>query len=204
MNNIEKIKAFFLSSNKNLLVNSISEEIDQFYLYLIKKASEELQIQIIYNDSKTANVDNNDLFNQQKFYLFSNIEYKKIKEILDSKQKNIIFCSYNNFKKFKLDLKISSYDYAKDIRNYLNQLNINNNLLSNLIQTHPYLIKSEVEKYLISKDSYVPNYLDKFSDEKIKDIRIEIYKSKKEHDLPKTYSLIKNEVSLKKFNFLIY
>lgn len=204
MDNLKKIRDFFLTSNSTLLLNNLSEEVNEFYYLFIKEEAKKENIKLVDINKIEETSSNNDLFTDQKIYVLKNVDTKTIMKVSNSNQKLVLFTSYNNFKKINSEYKISSYNYKIDIKNYLGSLDIKDDSLIQFIQDYPYFISSELNKYLLNSNNYFADLQEKGSNEKIKDLRINFYQSKKNKNLQFLYQLLKDEVKYKKLNFLIY
>lgn len=204
MDNLEKIRDFFLSSSSTLLLNNISEEVNEFYYFLIKEVAEKENIKLVDINKIEDISSNNDLFTDQKIYILKSADTKTTTKISNSNQKLVLFTSYNIFKKINSEYKISSYNYKIDVKNYLSSLDIKEDSLIQFLQDYPYFISSELNKYLLNSNNYFADPQEKGSNEKIKDLRINFYQSRKNKNIQFLYQLIKDEVKYKKLNFLIY
>ena len=203
--NIKNIKEFYSNySIKTIYLNNLSEAINIFYIQLFEIYSN--------NKFKFKNIDQNndakfataDLFGLENIYVTS----KKIQ--IPEDKKKIIFLSYAEFKKLdKTQIKINTYNHQFDLNYHIKSLDLENSLIENLkyyLSSHPFLLKSEIEKIFINK-----NYNEKLgkvvetSNNDIGSIRSRIFKLKKESlDIKEIYKLTKKEAEIKKFNFLIY
>ena len=202
MNNLDKIVNFFNDrTNNDLIVNSLDDQVDAFYLHVLKYFAEKEALEIKIDPEK-KNI-SFDLFNNSKVYLFKKIGSKEIKEITKLNCKKIYFTNYQNFKTHISDFKINAYSFKDDIKIYIKKhLNINNQNLLNFITNSPWSIYSEISKFKVNE-----NYKNNFSfyeQQDLKELRTsyfkELYASNK--DLLRIYNLLKEEVSLKRFSFL--
>jgi len=207
MTNNFKVLESFLCNNQNLLIiNYINDEISSFYNYCIEHFAKKKSILVKYND-EVISTNNDDLFGNQHLFIWFNPKNKLLNEIINSKNKNIIFLNYTVFKKIKNEYNsINSYQNNNDIRFLLtNILKIDNQLLIDSILRNPELIFSETSKYSIN-----PNYLDSpfyyKNYENLTDLRIKMTELKKmqQTDLLSLFNLIKSETLIKKFSFLTY
>lgn len=207
MTNNFKVLESFLCNNQNLLIiNYINDEISSFYNYCIEHFAKKKSILVKYND-EVISTNNDDLFGNQHLFIWFNPKNKLLNEIINSKNKNIIFLNYTVFKKIKNEYNsINSYQNNNDIRFLLtNILKIDNQLLIDSILRNPELIFSETSKYSIN-----PNYLDSpfyhKNHESLTDLRIKMTELKKmqQTDLLSLFNLIKSETLIKKFSFLTY
>ena len=86
INNIEKIKQFLLiKKNDALLINQVDEEIGSFYELAIKEISKEIGIKISFNTDVINPNETNDLFQEEKIYLYHLTNSKLIEEIAKKK-----------------------------------------------------------------------------------------------------------------------
>jgi len=207
MTNNFKVLESFLCNNQNLLIiNYINDEISSFYNYCIEHFAKKKSILVKYND-EVISTNNDDLFGNQHLFIWFNPKNKLLNEIINSKNKNIIFLNYTVFKKIKNEYNsINSYQNNNDIRFLLtNILKIDNQLLIDSILRNPELIFSETSKYSIN-----PNYLESpfyyKNYENLTDLRIKMTELKKmqQTDLLSLFNLIKSETLIKKFSFLTY
>ncbi len=206
-NNILKILAFIKQETEGtLFVNELSEEVNSFYLYVVRKFSRDCKINIITNNDKVIKSLSEDLFGLKGINLFNSNNNNKIKEILSSNNKNIIFTKYSNFKKYRIKYdSINSYNYSQDIRFFLyNTFDIDNSELINFCSSNPYLIYSEISKYIVNDKGYSSEiYINEKTDFLMK-TRKEIYDYKNSSEIKNMFLKIKEEVKYKKFNFLTY
>ena len=207
-NNIPLIKKFLVNNDdKKLLINRLDEKIDQLYYYVISYFSKKSGFKLKAVDNEDANSpQHNDLFGKQEVKLYKNIPSKKIDTFLDNKDKAIFFVDYRNYKKFKgKHNSVNAYNYKIDIKYFLqNELQINNQLLLNNITNSPEYIYSEIEKFLVNNkyenSIFNENLIDGFLNN-----RKDLYdiKTKTPTNLVEFYNLLKKEVNIKKFSFLI-
>ena len=205
--NLELIEKFFVSEDKTLIINQINDEIGSFYNFVIDEFSKKNNKLIVSKTISDKNIDNNDLFGISNIYIYNLTNSKNIKEIANNPSQKIILTDYKNYKRFKDDyISINGYNFEKDIRSILiNYFNIDNEYLISYCSDQPYLIYSETSKYKINdskylKDSYINN-----DGNLILNIRKDIFDVKKAQiNIRKLFSLLKNEVHHKKFNFLTY
>lgn len=203
--NLELINKFVEGNSKTLFINTISEEINYFYLHYIEYLTDKFDIQLVQNID--GNNQTEDLFEQQKItYMFENIK-SKIDQLKDDNYKKIIFTKYSNYKIYinKYDC-INTYQYTFDVKYLLEDIfKINNNNLLNYCQNSPYMVFEEINKYKINQVNHLVNSEANTSLDNLADIRKSFYENKsKKNNLQEQYEIIKKEVLLKKFNFLIY
>lgn len=203
--NLEILDTFIKNNSRILFINVISDEVNYFYLHYIKYLTEKNNIKLV--QSLTENHQTGDLFEQKKiFYMFENIK-SKIDQIKEENYKKIIFTKYSNYKNYssKFD-HINTYQYSLDIRYLLEDVfQIKNNDLYNYCLNSPYMAFEEINKYNINQLGYLVNTDSKNNMDNLADHRRSIYEKKiKKNNLQEQYDLIKHEVLLKKFNFLIY
>ena len=203
--NLEILDTFIKNNSRILFINVISDEVNYFYLHYIKYLTEKNNIKLV--QSLTENHQTGDLFEQKKiFYMFENIK-SKIDQIKEENYKKIIFTKYSNYKNYssKFD-HINTYQYSLDIRYLLEDVfQMKNNDLYNYCLNNPHMVFEEINKYNINQLGYLVNTDSKNNMDNLADHRRSIYEKKiKKNNLQEQYDLIKHEVLLKKFNFLIY
>ena len=206
-NNIELIKNFLISENKALLVNQVDEEIGSFYELAIKEISKKIGIKISYNTDIINTYETNDLFQEERVYLYHLTNSRQLEEIAQKNHRKIFISDYKNFKKFQKKFQtINGYDYEKDINYFFrNIFKINEQELINYCISHPYLTMSEASKYKINKSSYLADSSISDANNFILDIRKSIFSLKRSQiDIKKLFKILKNEVKYKKFNFLVF
>ena len=209
MNNINKLKNFFLEKTNNcLLVNSINQEIDILYIFFIKHFANKSNYLINFIDRNSKKEDVIDFFNQNKIDIYNITSSKHIDELLLNNSFKIIFTDYKNFKRLsKNHLNINSYQYRLDINVFLEQeFKIKNKNLLEIIHENPFLIYSELGKFKINQDLPSDLLNIKINNEENSFHRLDYYKLKnsQEIDLINLYKLIKGEVYKKKLSFLTY
>lgn len=198
----------FLTNNSshNLFINSNSS-IDIFYLYLIDHYAKKNNIYIKLKDRDIENNYSQDLFNNNPVYIYSNINSKLIDHLINSNEKKIIFVEYKNFKLFnKKYPSLNTYNFKKDLEFFLNQeLKITNKLLFEFIYSFPEYSFSEISKFLVHQYKYFTP-LQTIENDTIMNLRKSLYNMKRDDkfDLASMFNQIKEEVFIKKFNFLIY
>lgn len=188
-------------SERVLLVNNISDEINLFYFFFINHfVSKNYKIKII-STTKEISETSDDLFIKQYLY----ISFKKIS--FDMVSKAVIFVPYSEIKKNKNFLNINSYNLDNDMKYLINQYKLDENNKENLlnnIKLSPHMVNSELEKALINTN-YSNDKFYKEDKNNILNLRLDIFQSKKNiNNVKNIYDLIKKEVAMKKFNFLTY
>ncbi len=198
----------FLTNNgcHNLFINS-NGSIDIFYLYLIDHYAKKNNIDIKLKDRDSENNYSQDLFNNNPVFIYININAKLINNFINSSEKKIIFVEYKNFKLFnKKYLSLNTYNFKKDLEFFLNQeLKITNKLLFEFIHSFPEYSFSEISKFLVHQNKYYTP-LQTIDNDKIMNLRKSLYNMKRDDkfDLASMFNQLKEEVFIKKFNFLIY
>ena len=207
-NNIEKIKHFIKSrESETLLINQIDEEIGSFYELAIKEVSKQVDIKISFNKDIINPDETNDLFQEEKIYLYHLTNSKQIEGLAKQNYRKIIISDYKNFKKFQKKLQtINGYDYEKDIVYFFKNIyKINEQELINYCISHPYFTMSEATKYNINKSGYLADSSINGTNNFILDIRKSIFSLKRSQiDIKKLFIMLKNEVKYKKLNFLVF
>lgn len=206
-NQIEKIKKFINSKDKNLLISNNSEEIILFYQLIIENYAKEKSIKIHSNlDNKIENFID-DIFGEIRIKIYKTTNLKEINKILDINEKKIIFTDYKNFKKFyNLVESINGYQYEKDIKYFIvDKLNLVDDDLFEFCIDNPSETVSELSKYMINKENYFYENKSNLKNNFILDIRKSIFSLKKNYlDIRSLYKNVKDEAKYKKFNFLTY
>ena len=207
INNIELIiKLFEDESQQKLIINQVNEEIGLFYINLVEKEAFHKKVRINYRDKFIEN-SSNGLFAENEINFYFSNNKKDIEKYLNSNNKSIIFTDYKNFKIYsKSALSVNGYNYVSDIKYYLTKiLNIKNPELIDFCINSPYLMFSEVSKYLINSSGYIRENNIKETTNFILEIRKELFNIKRNHSSPKDiYLNLKKEVLYKKLNFLVY
>jgi len=205
MNNIEKIKNYFLNKEqKALLINELNENVSAFYEHVIKHFSKKSNF--ILDKSIEVDRQNNNLFELSSVGLFLNSKSDTIKKILSSNSSAIIFTDYKNFKKYSNEtININAYEYAMDIKCFVHQeLNYQNQSLIEFCINEPGLFFSEISKFEIMNKFYESLGL-KQETNQIVEIRKNIFNLKKNsNNIKDLYENLIAEVRYKKFNFLTY
>ena len=206
-NNIEIIENFLKSTEKTLLINQINDEIGCFYNLALKEISKKINIRIVDRVNDEQIDQTSDIFGDHKIYTYTLNSYKKINDLIEKSFKKIIFTDYKNYKKFinKTPL-INGYKFGIDINFFIQKFfNIPDSNLIDYCKEQPYLMMSEISKYLVNKDNYVIDSLINTDNNFILDIRKKITQSKRSHnEIKNIFFDIKNEAKYKKFNFLTY
>jgi len=203
--NHSQISKFFKNPTGNILIIEINEDISQFYLDLFRYYAHEnkIEISIIKGELKNENVD---LFSTKKI----NIQYLINKNKIDAasnETSNIIFTDYRNYKLFNQKfIAINSYDYLRDISNLiLTKFQIQDDDFIAYCNDQPAMTFSELSKYSINKDNYIQNSQINRNDNPISFFRKKFYNEKKNNsDIQQLYKILKDEVLVKRFNFLTY
>ena len=198
-----KILEKFLKDKKSNIIFGINidEQTSIFYQYFIKEIL--IQNKILLkkiNDINEINQDSISLFEENNSVYIS---FKKIK--YEGKEKLINFLPYKDVKKYAGSGIINSYEIDKDIKFILKNNNLENESeLFEYLKLNPHMIETEIQKLLINKKDVVFSNGEILRDD-IFSLRMEIFKAKKSKiDLRKLLGLLKKEVLIKKFNFLIY
>ena len=205
MNNIKKIELFFKDIQKqSLILNSVSEELDVFYIFVFKYFSKLFKYEFDVGDIEKIE-ENLNIFARPKIHFYKSNSKKKIGELIEEKKTFILITDYKNYKKFKPQFNfLNGYEYKKDINDFIcNILNIKDRLLIEYCLENPVMIYSETQKYFISK-RYKSDYNEKDKDF-ILNIRRNIFQIKKDSlNSKKIYDELKNEARYKKLSFLTY
>tara|TARA_B100001109_G_C18860831_1_gene473896 strand:+ start:3021 stop:3638 length:618 start_codon:yes stop_codon:yes gene_type:complete len=203
-NNIGTLKKYLNSTNSNLIINQINEEINEAYIRIIEYFARKHCIKISFEN---FNVNNNNLFGDIHLQIIYCTNAKKLNEILNSSEKKIIFTDYKNFKKINSDcIKINSYQHESDISLFAQEeFLVNNNELINFCRNNPALLFSELTKYSINEKNYISDSQLYPENNHITNLRKIIFNLKKENlNIKSLYLNIKKEAYYKKLNFLIY
>ena len=198
-----KILEKFLKDKKSNIIFGINidEQTSIFYQYFIKEILFQNKILLKkINDINEINQDSISLFEENNSVYIS---FKKIK--YEGKEKLINFLPYKDVKKYMSSGIINSYEIDKDIKFILQNNNLENEgELFEYLKLNPHMIETEIQKLLINKKDVVFSNGEILRDD-IFSLRMEIFKAKKSKiDLRKLLGLLKKEVLIKKFNFLIY
>ena len=207
INSIElTIKFIEDDSQQKLIINQVNEEIGLFYINLVEKEAIDKNVRINYRDKFIENTSSS-LFIENEIDLYVSNNKKEIEKYLNSNNKSIIFTDYKNFKIYsKSALSVNGYNYITDIKYYITKiLNIKNPELIDFCINSPYLMFSEVSKYLTNSSGYIRENKIKETTNFILEIRKELFNIKRNHSSPKDiYLNLKKEVLYKKLNFLVY
>lgn len=198
-----KILEKFLKDKKSNIIFGINidEQTSIFYQYFIKEILFQNKILLKkINDINEINQDSISLFEENNLVYIS---FKKIK--YEGKEKLINFLPYKDVKKYMSSGIINSYEIDKDIKFILQNNNLENEgELFEYLKLNPHMIETEIQKLLINKKDVVFSNGEILRDD-IFSLRMEIFKAKKSKiDLRKLLGLLKKEVLIKKFNFLVY
>ena len=198
-----KILEKFLKDKKSNIIFGINidEQTSIFYQYFIKEILFQNKILLKkINDINEINQDSISLFEENNSVYIS---FKKIK--YEGKEKLINFLPYKDVKKYMSSGIINSYEIDKDIKFILQNNNLENEgELFEYLKLNPHMIETEIQKFLINKKDVVFSNGEILRDD-IFSLRMEIFKAKKSKiDLRKLLGLLKKEVLIKKFNFLVY
>ena len=207
VSNIDKIIAFIQNEDQSLLlVNQVSEEIGLFYFHLAEYILKRNSIKFI-EASKVDKFESIDLFDKRTIYHTTSNNAHDISKLLLNNNKTILFSDYKNYKKFSnVPVSINGYDFLKDIsiliKNYFND-DVSSDLLEYL-KNEPHMTFSELFKYEVNKNfkTVVSSNNNDISD-LIGSNRKTIFKLKKEQKFKEIFSMIKDEIKIKKFSFLI-
>ena len=207
INSIElTIKFIEDDSQQKLIINQVNEEIGLFYINLVEKEAIDKNVRINYRDKFIDNTSSS-LFIENEIDLYVSNNKKEIEKYLNSNNKSIIFTDYKNFKIYsKSALSVNGYNYITDIKYYITKiLNIKNPELIDFCINSPYLMFSEVSKYLTNSSGYIRENKIKETTNFILEIRKELFNIKRNQSSPKDiYLNLKKEVLYKKLNFLVY
>jgi hypothetical protein len=201
---LEKLKNFFLGLEKTLIINRLNDNVDLFYNYLIKFYANKSQINIQLKESFEKSYD---LFSKETFDLFYTNNPIKIDELIEIKNNKIIFMDYKSYKKFSQRVtSLNSYQFENDIDNFVkNELGIKNTNLMLFCKNNPALVFSETSKYLLNSNNYHKDSDLSEEEKKFVKTRRLINNIKKDKFVIKNlYHEIKNEAIYKKLSFLTY
>jgi len=205
-NQIKIMENFFLSEDKNLLINQVNEEVGEFYIGVLKNLSEEKSIRLVFQDIESQGISQS-LFEDVKIKLCKTTQSKKIEEAILSNEKKIIVTDYRNWKKYSSKcLSVNGYKFKEDLKYILEYFfTISNKDLFNFCQQSPALACSEIKKYLINSKDYKSDTKIIYDENYLINIRKDIFSEKKQNkNLQKLFARIKREVIYKKFNFLTF
>ena len=206
-NQVLLLKEFIDSSEKNILINQVNDDISIIYLSLIKYFANNQGIRVnIDNDIDTI-AKEDDLFGTKTIQTFNITNAKKLDNMLNSHNKKIIFTDYKNYKRLSPKLNsINGYQYENDITFFIrNELNIVNDELLYYCKNNTALLFSETSKYLINSNQYSSDRSLTEDKNHILDIRKSIFENKRNNlNIKILYQNIKKEVDYKKLSFLTY
>lgn len=205
-NQFKIMKDFFLSEDKNLLINQVNEEVGEFYIGVLENLSEEKSIKLAFQEIESQIISQS-LFEDKKIKLCKTTQSKKIEEAMLSNEKKIIITDYRNWKKYSGNCpSVNGYKFKEDLKYILeNFFTIFNKDLFNFCQESPALAFSEIKKYLINSKDYKSDVKIMSSENYLLNIRKDIFSEKKQNtNLQKLFEIIKKEVIYKKFNFLTF
>ena len=202
---IELIKLFLTSSENNLIINQVNDEIAQFYINLLKYYGQKQGINFKLSELNSQN-SGNDLFGAISITIYISTNIKKVAEILNLNEKKVILTDYKNYKKLISKTTINGYQFEKDIEDFIKlEHNINNKELLFYCKNNPALTISEISKFIINEKNYLADHNIQEITNHILEIRKEIYEIKKSKiNLKDLYSKVKDESRYKKFSFLAY
>ena len=206
-NQIQLIEKFFTSNEKDLLINQVNDEIAIFYLSIIKYYADKQGIKTNVDDNNETIGTEDDLFGQKEIKIFSITNAKKLDTALNSVKKKIIFTDYKNYKKLNANFnRINGYKFEFDIAFFIkDELKIKNDELLYYCKNNPFLLFSEISKYLINKNQYSSDQTLAEEKNHILDIRKSIFENKKNNfNIKNLYLNIKKEAEYKKLSFLTY
>lgn len=211
MNNINVISNFLLENDKkHLIISKVNDEVNIFYQILIKKLCVQNSIQCSSHKNSDIVDKGPSLFNEVIASIFE-VSSKKELDSIKGSDKNFIFLNYSIFKSNKMKfININSYDYKKDIIDYISLNDEANKLdkesLKDFIlfaHRHPASFFSELDKAMININDQLISDEEK-NDNSFVELRKHVYKLINPFfykDLKKIYSLLKKEAEVKKFNF---
>ena len=206
-NQVLLIKEFISSSENNIVINQVNDDILIFYLSLIKYFANNQSIRVnIDNDIDTIATED-DLFGTKTIQTFNITNAKKLDNMLNSHNKKIIFTDYKNYKRLSPKLNsINGYQYENDITFFIrNELNIVNDELLYYCKNNTALMFSETSKYLINSNQYSSDRSLTEDKNHILDIRKSIFEIKRNNfNIKDLYQNIKKEAEYKKLSFLTF
>ena len=206
-NQVLLIKEFISSSENNIVINQVNDDISIFYLSLIKYFANNQGIRVnIDNDIDTIATED-DLFGTKTIQTLNITNAKKLDNMLNSHNKKIIFTDYKNYKRLSPKLNsINGYQYENDITFFIrNELNIVNDELLYYCKNNTALLFSETSKYLINSNQYSSDRSLTEDKNHILDIRKSIFEIKRNNfNIKGLYQNIKQEAEYKKLSFLTF
>tara|TARA_B100001057_G_C22484089_1_gene807585 strand:- start:89 stop:715 length:627 start_codon:yes stop_codon:yes gene_type:complete len=203
--NLQTIEKFLLKNDKTLLINQVNDEVGSFYEFAIKELSKKTGVNIINQNIFDKNNFSDDLFENEKIYLYFSTNSKQLDKITNESSKKIIFTDYKNYKKFKHNyININGYDFEKDLYSLINaHFNVNNEELFNYCVEQPCLIYSELTKFNVNSERYTIDTPLNNTNNFILEIRKNIFNIKKSRvNIKNLYLELKYEAQYKKFSFL--
>ena len=206
-NQISIIKDFIDSSEDNMLINQVNDEIAIFYLEVLKHYANNQGIKISNNTLAVDALSEEDLFGTKTIQTYNITNAKKIDTILDARSKKILFTDYKNYKRLSSKLNsINGYQFEKDVIFFIkNELNIDNEELLDYCKYNPALLFSETSKFLINSKQYSSDRSIIEDKNHILDIRKSIFENKRNNiNIQTLYQNIKKEAEYKKLSFLTY
>ena len=204
---ISLIKEFISSSENNILINQVNDEIAIFYLEVVKHYANNLGIKIDNNTQIDNALKEEDLFGTKTIQTYNITNTKKLDTILDAQSKKIVFTDYKNFKRLSSKLKcINGYQFENDIIFFIkNELDIHNDELLDYCKHNPVLLFSETSKFLSNSNQYSRDRSLIEEKNHILDIRKLIFENKRNSfNIQTLYQNIKKEAEYKKLSFLTY
>ena len=115
-NQISIIKDFIDSSEDNMLINQVNDEIAIFYLEVLKHYANNQGIKISNNTLAVDALSEEDLFGTKTIQTYNITNAKKIDTILNAQSKKILFTDYKNYKRLSSKLNsINGYQFEKDV-----------------------------------------------------------------------------------------
>ena len=206
-NQISLIEDFMNSSDQNILINQVNDDIAMFYLTVIEYYSKKNNIKIDIAANTEDKITGDDLFGTKLIQIFTITNSKKLDDVLKNSYKKIIFSDYKNYKKLSLKLKcINGYQFENDVVFFIkNILGIQNDDLIHYCKNNTSLLFSETSKYLVNSNLYPRDRFLIDDKNHILDIRKSIFENKKNNfDVKKLYQNIKKEAAYKKLSFLTF
>lgn len=200
------ITNFLKNDHRILIINKIDEQICYFYIFLIEFFTKVTghKISIISDQQHFSNT-NDDLFGSLPIFIFLNSSLNNLENFSKFNNKGIFFVDYKIYKKLsnKYDA-LNAYSYKKDIKFLLEKISINNKEIIESLCNSPAFTNSEISKLTVNKKNYfiINDQIKNHND--IAYIRKNYYQNKIKNNIIELYRLLKEEVDIKKFNFLTY
>lgn len=201
--NIELLKVFMSKQSGSIITNKVNEEVTQFYYDFFKFYANKNNTEIKNIEIQKSGI-NDDLFTIKKIGVIHTNNKREIDSLINQNG-NIIFTDYRNYKTYtKNFISINAYEYVNDIVNFLQyEFKIENNDFISECLAHPSMVFGELSKYLVNKENYLKNYKNNTDSNPILISRKKFYDEKKDSlNIKKLYKILKDEVLIKKFNFL--